>query len=228
VLVVSAGRRRSEWARAAPALVPHIVRTTAWVTLIAGCASGTIVLALLAHVAHHSPISQGTVRVTFLPAVAALAFAPHGHFRPVVDTTPVPTWIAPAGHVLLALPLLALTCWVQLRLMNSTYPAGSAGHLPAVYPLVAQLAGWSALTMAIAACAERTRYAALSGAIAVPIGFALIALTTFTTALERHLLVPPASPHAATIAWLSIAAAAVILTSLSMRDHWRRYTRRLG
>jgi hypothetical protein len=220
-------RRGPAWLRAIPGVVPHIVRTTPWATLIVGCVSGTAVLALLAHVAHNSPISQGTVRVTFLPAVAALAFALHIQFRPLVQTTPVSTWIAASGQTLLALPLLALTCWGQLRLMASTYPAGSAGHLPAVYPLVAQLAGWSALTIAIAACVERSRYAALSGAIAVPISFALVAITTFTRDLERHLLVPPAGPHAAAVDWYAIAAAAIVVTGLAIRDHWHRYTRRL-
>jgi hypothetical protein len=224
--VISA-RRRPARLRAVPGLVPHIVRATPWVTLIVGCVSGTAFLALLAHVAHNSPISQGTVRVTFLPAVAALAFALHIQFRPLVQTTPVPTWIAATGQTLLALPLLALTCWGQLRLMASTYPAGSTGRLPAVYPLVAQLAGWSALTIAIAACVERSRYAALSGAIAVPISFALVAITTFTPHIDRHLLVPPADPRAAAIDWYAIAAAAIVVTGLAIRDHWHRYSRRL-
>jgi hypothetical protein len=220
-------RARGFWPRAVPVFARHIFRTTPWVTLIAGCASGTVILALLAHVTNHSPISQGTVRVTFLPAVATLAFVAHVQFRPVMQTTPVPTWIAAAGQTLLALPVLALTCWVQLRLMTSTYPPASAGHLPAVYPLLAQLTGWSALTVALAAGCERTRYAALSGAIAVPVSFAIIAVTTYTPGFERHLFTPPASPHAAAIASCAIAAAGLALTCLAIRDQWQRYTRRL-
>jgi hypothetical protein len=220
-------RCRRHWWRTAASLAPYIVRTTPWLTLIAGCASGTAVLAAMAHVAKHSPISQGTVRVTLLPAVAAMAFTPHLHFRPLVHTMPVPTWITAAGQTLLAIPVLALTCWVQLALMSGTEPASSAGHLPAVYPLLAQLTGWSVLAVAIAACCERSRYAALSGAIAVPVTFAIIAVTTFSPTLARHLLAPPANPHTATTDWYVIAAAAIVMSSLAIRDQWLRYTRAL-
>ena len=212
---------------ALPSLARYFVVTMPWVTLLAGCASGTAALALLGRLTDNSPLDQGSVRFAFLPAVAALAFIPRAHFRPLVQATPVPAWIAPAGHVLLALPILTMTCWGQLRLMADTVPAASARHLPAAYPLVAQLAGWSLLTLAIAACCERTRYATLSGAIAVPVSFALIAGTSFTPALRRWLLTPPAAPHAATIAWYAIAAGALALAVVAIGDQWRRYTRRL-
>ena len=192
-----------------------------WATLFAGCAGGTVVIALLAHVATHAPLNQNTVRVTFLPAVGAMAFVPHVHFRPVIQATPVPTWIAPAGQALLALPVLAATCWLQLHLMT----AGDARNLPSVVPLLAQLMSWSAVTVAIAACCERTRYAAISGAIAAPVSFAAIAVASFTSALERHLVAPPATAHKATIAWCTVAASAITLTCLASRDQWLRYAR---
>ncbi len=220
-------RPRRFWRHAVLGLARHIVATMPWVTLLAGCASGTVVLALMAHFAGHSPLNQDNVRVTFLPAVGALAFVPHVHFRPVVQTTAVPTWIAPAGQVLLALPVVALTCWVQLGLMASTFPAHFAGRLPAVYPLIAQLTGWSLLALSIATCCERTRYAALSGAIAAPVTFVAIAAASFLPPLDRHLLSPPDSARAATIAWYSIAAATGALAILAIRDQWHRYTRRL-
>jgi hypothetical protein len=220
-------RPRRFWTRALPIFVWHLTRTTPWLTLIVGCASGTVVLAVMAYFAGHTPLNQDTVRFTFLPAVAALAFVPHVHFRPLIQAMPVPTWIAAAGQTLLAVPVLAVTCWVQLRLMTSTVPVGSAGHLPAVYPLLAQLTGWSLLAVAIAACCERTRYTALSGAIASTVSFALIATASYTDPIKRHLLAPPATPHAATITWYAIAGAALTVICLAIRDPWHRYTRRL-
>jgi len=180
----------------------------------------------MAHFAGHSPLDQNTVRVTFLPAVGALAFVPHVQFRPVIQTTAIPTWIAPAGQVLLALPVIALTCAVQLGLMASTAPAAYRMHLPAVYPLVAQLTGWCLLTLSIAACCERTRYAALSGAIAAPVTFVAIAAAWFISPLSRHLLSPPGTADAVTVAWYTIAAAALAVGSLAIRDQWHRYARR--
>lgn len=208
-------------------LFPHLMRTTPWAALLAGCASGTLVLALLAHFAGHSPLDQSTVRITFLPSVAALAFAPHTHSRPVIATAPLPTWIAATGQTLPALPLLAITSWVQLRLMAGTVPAGTIAHPAAVYPLLAQLTAWSLLAVTVAVCCERTRYASLSGAIAVPVSAALIAGVEFTPALQRYLLTPPAGPHTATIAWYTIAAAALTVAGVAVRDQWHRYVRAL-
>jgi hypothetical protein len=215
------------WIRSVPGLARHAFATMPWVTLIAGCASGTFVLAVMAHFAGHSALNQDNVRLTFLPAVGALAFVPHVHFRPIVQTTPVPTWIASAGQVLLAIPVLALTCWVQLDLIASTFPAHDAKQLPAVYPLIAELTGWSLLALCIAAGCDRTRYAALSGAIAAPFTFVAVALATFIPPFDRHLLSPPNTAHAVTIAWYSICAAALALAIVGIRDQWHRYVRRL-
>lgn len=213
------------WISVLSGLARHLIRTTPWAALLAGCASGTLVLALLAHFAGGSPLDQSTVRITFLPAVAALAFVPHTHSRPVTQTAPVPAWIAAAGQTVLALPLLAATCWVQLRLMDGTAPAGAAERPPAVYPLLAQLTAWNLLVAAIAVCCERTRFAALSGAIAVPVGAALIAGAEFVPEVRQYLLTPPATDRAATIAWYSTAAAALALACLASRDQWHRYAR---
>jgi hypothetical protein len=184
------------------------------------------VLALLAHFAGHTPLDQSSVRITYLAAVAALAFVPHTHFRPVTQATPVPAWVAAAGQTVLALPVLSVTCWVQLRLMAGTVPVG-AGQQPAIYPLLAQLIAWTLLGAAIAICCDRTRYASLSGAIAIFITATLIAGAEFTPALQRHLLTPPATPRAATIAWYLIAATALAMANVAGRDSWHRYTRRL-
>jgi hypothetical protein len=173
------------------------------------------------------PLGLGDVRFAFLPAVAALAFVPRTTFRPLTKTTPVPAWVTPAGHLLLAAPILAATCWAQLRIIAHTVPPHTLGHLPAVYPLVAQLTGWCAVTVAAAACASRSRYADLGGAIAASVSLTLITLAWYAPITSRFLAEPPATPHGVTIAWYAVPSAALILSCVAMRDQWHRYSRRL-
>ena len=201
-----ARRPRLSWLRALPLLARPVARTMPWVTLITGCLAGTAFLAVMARVADisHWTLSQGTVHLAFLPAVAALAFVLRAPFRPVTQATPVPAWVAPAGHIVLAAPVLAITCWAQLRIMAHTIPAHTLSRPPAVYPVIAQLTGWCAVTVAAAACADRSRYADLGGAAAAPVSFAAIAL-----------------------AWYAITTAALALTCAAMRDQWHRHTRNL-
>jgi hypothetical protein len=224
-----ARRSRLSWLRALPLLARPIARTMPWVTLITGCLAGTVFLAVMAHVAgtSHWPLDQGTVRLAFLPAIAALAFVLRAPFRPLTQATPVPAWLAPAGHILLAAPVLAVTCWTQLRIMAHTIPPHTLGHPPAIYPVMAQLTGWCAVTVAAAACADRSRYADLGGAIAAPASFAAIALAWYAPVSARFLVEPPATAHGVTIAWYAIATAALALTCAAIRDHWHRYTRSL-
>ncbi|HUA39951.1 MAG TPA: hypothetical protein VMA32_00155, partial [Streptosporangiaceae bacterium] len=94
--------------RVLPLLVRHVAATMPWAALLAGCLAGTAYLAVMAHVADtsHWLLSQGYVRLASLPAVAALAFVPSASFRPLIQTTPVPAWVAQAGHLLLAAPVL--------------------------------------------------------------------------------------------------------------------------
>lgn len=218
-------RPRLPWLRALPLLARPITRTMPWVTLITGCLAGTVFLAAAAHVARTSrgPLDQGTVRLAFLPAVAALAFVPGVPFRPLTQAVPVPAWVAPAGHLLLAVPVLAATCWAQLRITAQTIPPHTLGHPPAVYPLIAQLTGWSAVTVAAAAWAGRSRYADLGGAIAAPVSFAAIALAWYAPVSARLLAGPPAAAHSMTLAWYAVATAALALTCAAMRDRWHRY-----
>lgn len=225
-----ARRPRLSWLRALPLLARPITRTMPWVTLITGCLAGTVYLAIMAHVAgtSHRPLDQGTVRLAFLPAIAALAFVLRAPFRPLTQATPVPAWVAPAGHILLAVLVLAVTCWAQLRLVDYSLPAGSVAHAPAVYPLIALLTGWCAVTVAIAACAQRSRYANLGGAIAAAISFAAITLSWFLPATGKWLNEPPEPPatmHGVTITWYAIAVAALVVTCVAMRDQWYRYAR---
>ena len=89
---------------------------------------------------------------------------------------------------------------------------------------IAQLTGWCAVTVAAAACADRSRYADLGGAIAAPVGFAAIALAWYAPVTSRFLVEPPATAHGVTIAWYAIATAGLALTCAAMRDQWHRYT----
>jgi hypothetical protein len=224
-----ARRPRLSWLRVLPLLAWPISRTMPWVTLISGCLAGTGYLAVMARVADtsHSPLDLGTARLAFLPAVAALAFVLRAPFRPVTQATPVPAWVAPAGHIVLAAPVLAITCWAQLRIMAHTIPAHTLSHPPAVYPMIAQLTGWCAVTVAAAACADRSRYADLGGAAAAPVSFAAIALAWYAPVTSRFLVEPPATAHTVIVAWYSIATAGLALTYVAMRDQWHRYTRNL-
>ena len=226
-LSTSAGRPRLARLRALPLLAWPIARTMPWVTLITGCLAGTAFLAVMARVARtsHSPLDLGTARLAFLPAIAALAFLLRAPFRPLTQATPVPAWLAPAGHIVLSAPVLAVTCWAQLRIMDRTFAQPHAsGHPPASYPLIAQLAGWCAVTVAAAAWADRSRYADLGGAIAAPVSFAAIALAWYAPVTSRFLVEPPATAHAVTIAWYVVAAAGLALSCAAMRDRWHRYT----
>jgi hypothetical protein len=223
-------RSRGSWLRTLPLLARHIARSMPWVTLVSGCLVGAAVLALMAHNARSSqaPLDHSAVRIAFLPAAAVLAFVLTAPFRPLTQATPVPAWVTQAGYLLLAAPVLAATCWGQLRLMDYSMPAASVARAPAVYPLIAQLTGWCAITVTIAACVQRSRYAGLGGAVAAPISFAFIALSWFLPAIGRWLNEPPAPPattHGVTITWYAIAAAALVVTCVAVRDQWYRYGR---
>jgi hypothetical protein len=220
-------RPRLSWLRALPALTRHVTATMPWTTLITGCVAGTAVLAVVAHFAgsSHWQLSQAAVRYAFLPAVAALAYVPRAPFRPLTIATAIPSWVGTAGHVLLASPLVAATCWAQLGIMAHTIAPSAAGSAAAVYPLIAQLTGWCLLAVAAAACVDRSRYADLGGAVAAPVGLTVIALAWYAPASKRFLVEPPAAAHIVTVAWYAIATAALALTCVAMRDHWHRYTR---
>jgi hypothetical protein len=136
-------------------------------------------------------------------------------------------WVVPAGHLLLAVPVLTATCWVQLRIMVQTIPPHAASQPPAVYQLIAQLTAWCAVTVAVAACVGRSRYADLDVALAAPVSFGVIALAWYGPFSAGLLVEPPATAHGVTIAWFSVAAAALTLTCVAMRDQWHRYARSL-
>jgi hypothetical protein len=219
-------RRRFAWLGALPLLAPHVARTMPWVTLLTGCLVGTGYVAVLAHVADtsHSALGQGIIHLSFLPAIAALAFVLRSPFRPLLQATPVPAWVTSAGQVLLAVPILAVTCWAQLRIVADSIH-GRVLSQPATYPLLAQLTCWCAVTVAAAACVDRSRYADLGGAVAVPVSLVLIGIAWYAPVSHKYLAAPPATDHQVIIAWYVIAAAALLVTCLAMRDRWHRYAR---
>jgi hypothetical protein len=218
-------RPRYFWPRTLAVLTRHTVKTTPWVTLASGCVAGTAILAALAYVAHkyHNPLGQTTVRFTMLPAIATLAFVPRTPFRPLTHTTPIRAWLASAIQTFLASIVLAVTCVVQLRLMAYTMPSHTVA--PAVYPLMAELSGWSAIFVVAAACCDRSRFADVGGAIAAAVGFVAIALAWEGPWIRKLFVAPPATQHAATIAWYILTAGALALAYAAMRDRWHRYTR---
>jgi len=218
-------RARLSWLRALPLLARPVTQTMPWVPLITGCLAGTGYLTLMAHVADsaHWLLGSGYVREAFLPAIAGLAFVVRAPFRPLTQVTPVPAWVTPASHLLLAAPILAATCWAQLRIAAHNTVTLTLGDPPAAYPLIAQLTGWCTVTVAAAACVDRSRYADLGGATAVPVSAAVIALAWYLPMTHKLLVQPPATAHGVTVAWYAIATGALALTCAAMRDQWHRY-----
>lgn len=207
-----------------------------WTALVTGCVAGTAALAVVAQVARGDwPFGQGAVRLAFLPAIAALAFVPRARFRPLTQATPVPAWVGPIGHILLAVPILALTCWAQLSIVAHTFripgaplsPHGSLGP-PAIYPLIAQVIGWCVVVVGVAACVDRSRYADLGGAIAAPVSLVAIGIAWYLPITSKFLIVPPATARGVTITWYVIAAVAMAATCAALADRWHRYSRKLG
>ena len=208
--------------RAVPALAPHMVRAMPWGPLLAGCAAGTLLLDVMAHVLHssHGAADQQTLRLTFLTVVAALAFVPKAPFRPINLAVPVPAWIFTVGQVVLAAPVVAMTCWLQLRIIDASVPGAVR---PPIYPLLAQISAWSTVAIAAAACIDRTRYADLGGAVAAPVTFVLIAVGWYAPFLKTQFVTPPATAGRATIAWYAVLAGSLGAMSLALADRWRRY-----
>jgi hypothetical protein len=213
---------------ALPHLVRHIARTVPWATLLVGCLTSIAIFILLARLAvvnqSTAGLDQGTVRLCLLPAVAALAFVVRAQFRPLTLVTPVPAWVTSAGQLLLTVPVLVLTCWVQLLILALATGSHAPSGDPA-YALAVQLLGWATLPVAAAACVARSRYADLGGAIAAPVTFVLIAVAWYTPGIDKFLVRPDAMLHSVVAGWSAIAVVAVAVTCAALRDPWHRYTR---
>jgi hypothetical protein len=198
----------------------HLVQTMPWGVLLAGCVS-SVGVALILEETSRPPLDANQVRLTWLPAVAALCFAPHVYFRPVIQTVPVPARLAATEHTLLSAPLVVATCATDLQ-VTTTRDTGLA-HTPALYPLIAQFTGWAAVAVLSATWCDRTRFASLNGALAAPITIALITLTWTEPHLQHVLSTPTARPRTATAAWYTIAAIAAVGSWAASRDSWHRY-----
>jgi hypothetical protein len=224
-----ARRSRLSWLRTVHLLARPITRTMPWVTLIVGCLAGTVFLAILAPVADgaHWSLGEADVRLALLPAIAALAFVVRDPFRPLTQATPVPARVGPAARILVAAPVLAMTCWAQLRIMSHTISGRALHDQLAVYPLIAQFTGWCLVTVAAAAWVDRSRYADLGGALAGPVSLAVIGIVWYAPVSARLLVGPPATAHGVTVAWYAVACAGLVLSCLAMRDRWHRYGRTL-
>jgi hypothetical protein len=199
----------------------HLVRTMPWGVLLAGCIGSVGAVLVLDYTSSSSlPLDANQVRLTSLPAIAALCFVPHVHFRPVIQTVPVPSWLAAAGQTLFSAPLLAATCAADLQVMTARDAV--LVHAPAVYPLVAQFTGWAAIAVLTATWCDRTRFAALNGALAAPATIALITLAWTEPHLRRVLITPGARPHTAAAVWYAITAFAFVGAWAASRDPWHR------
>jgi hypothetical protein len=234
---VSVSRPRPQRARAAAALAGHVAATMPWVPLLAGCCAGTGLTAALALLAGslQQPLALGIfIRAAFVPVLAAAAFLPADPVRQLTGALPARAWLTPAMRLALALPVLAGTCWAELRLAGLAFAADLrvAGVHPQPLPaagLAAELAGCCAIALAVAALVARGRWHDLGGALAAPAAVAVLAALAL---LPVHLL--PAGmvgltrhqQHAwagAARGWLAVTVIAFAVACWAARDPWRRW-----
>ena len=201
-----------------------------WVPLLAGCVAGLAVSVtgrIFAAPSHPNiAASLFICRAGFALVVAGQAVLLADPHRPVSSSMPAPAWLTTAIRVLLAVPLVAVTAAVQLGLAS----AGLPGVLPWV-SLAAELAGWSAIALALAAGLQRTRWHDVAGVLAVPLALAAVAVLG-----QLHWQLFPAGlgDHSATVAWTHagwrwavVCAASLAIAAWSSRDSWRRASRYL-
>jgi hypothetical protein len=157
------------------------------------------------------------VRAAFVPLVLVAAFLAADPHRPLVATLPASAWLTAATHTALALPVLAGTAALQLRLAAAELAAGQRyPHVPAhlAWPaLSAELGAAAAVALATASVVARTRWHELGEAIAAPVSLAVIAAT------------PAAAPAAVTdVTWrvLLVGALALATAAWAQRDPWLR------
>ena len=217
------------------AATPHLARTMPWGALLGGCAAGLAVSLAAYQFAHpfQAPTSITlTVRAGFVPLVAAIGFLASDPHRNLTAALPAPAWLTTATHLVIALPALSLTTWIQLELAAAELrialrPQGTTAHLP-WWSLTAELAAWSAIALAAAGLAGRTRWHDLDGAIAVPATLAFIALLAAT---PLHMF-PSAftgltpSQHSAWVEaewrWPVVGVLAALIACWAHRDPWLR------
>lgn len=218
------------WPKASLLLARPVISMMPWGTIAGGCVAGTALLAVLAYFAgmSHNPLDQTTVKLTLLPAIVALTFASRAPARALTHSAAVPAWIVSGMQNVVALFALALTCSVQLVIMDHSNPSADRHHLAAIYPLIAQVTGWAAIAIVTAACCDRTRYSDLTGAVAAPITLGLVSCAWLTPGVNHLFETGPAAPRTATIAWYTITALLLAVTAAALRDPWYRYKRHPG
>jgi hypothetical protein len=186
---MTAGAPRTRALRVLRAALPHLAATMPWGTLLGGCAIGLAISVVgyrFAGAASDSAGVTAVVRAAFVPLVLVAAFLAADPHRPLVAALPAPAWLTAATHTALALPVLAGTAALQLRLAAAELAAGQRytgvpGHLPRLM-LSAELAAAAAIALAAAGVVARTRWRELGGAIAAPASLAVIAATQATWA----------------------------------------------
>jgi hypothetical protein len=219
---------------AAAPLAWHLARCVPWLPLLAGCCLGSgLSLAMAATAREQDPrLVLTVVRVALVPVLAGLAFLLDDRHWQLAGSLPVPGWLSSAGRVLLAAPVVALTCWLQLDLGDRALArtlAGSGQHavIPALQVSVEFAAG-CAITLAAAAVVQRSRWHDLGGAAAVPLALAAAA---GLAASPWHLLptafpgrtgpLPPGWTRPTLLTALVVVLAAIV-AAWSSRDRWRR------
>lgn len=207
------------WATRARVLrvaLPHLAATMPWWTLLGGCALGVAVSVAAYRFAGPSSDSAGVtavVRAAFVPLMLVAAFLAADPHRRLVAALPAPAWLTAATHTALALPVLAGTAALQLRLAAAELAAGQRytavpSHLP--WPALSlELAAAAAIALATASVVARTRWHELGGAIAAPVALAVIAATQVAWAGVTWRL-------------LLVGALAVATAAWAQRDPWLR------
>jgi hypothetical protein len=214
---MTAGAPRTRAPRVLRAALPHLAATMPWGTLLGGCAIGLAISVVgyrFAGAASDSAGVAAVVRAAFVPLVLVAAFLAADPHRPLVAALPAPAWLTAATHTALALPVLAGTAALQLRLAAAELAAGQLytgvpAHLPWLM-LSAELAAAAAIALAAAGVVARTRWRELGGAIAAPVSLAVIAATQATWA---------------DVTWriLLVGALAVATAAWAQRDPWLRW-----
>jgi hypothetical protein len=207
---------RGARARVPRAALPHLAATMPWGTLFGGCAIGLAASVVAYRFAGPAPDAAGVsaaLRAAFVPLALVAAFLAADPHRDLVAALPAPAWLAAATHTALALPVLAGTAALQLRLAAAELAIGQRytsvpAHLP--WPaLLAELGAATAIALATASVVARTRWHELGGAIAAPVSLAVIAVAHVALAGFTGRLLLAGALALATAAW-------------AQRDPWLR------
>ena len=242
----ASGRRRRRRGKSSgrgimAALAGHMVRMTAWGPVLAGCLAGVAVTAALRAVAGQSEIQLlgAGIRASFVPVMAGLAFVLHDPHRPLTGTLPARAWRTTALRLGLVLPVVGLSCAIQMLLAGRALAAGlrAAGQAPVPLPwlaLTGEFAAWCLLAVALSAALGRTRWhdiagiAAALGALAligvtglVPLHLLPAAITDMTSAQHRQWIT-------ACQFWVAAGVIGATIIGWAAGDPWRRIRPRTG